>query len=58
MLVSFIQHSIRIFCLLFMCVCHQSCLTLCDPVDCSPPGSTLHGDSSGKDIGVGCHALL
>ena len=21
----------------------QSCLTLCDPVDCSPPGSTVHG---------------
>ena len=22
---------------------HQSCLTLCDPVDCSPPGSSVHG---------------
>ena len=21
----------------------QSCLTLCDPVNCSPPGSSLHG---------------
>ena len=21
----------------------QSCLTLCDPVDCSPPGSSAHG---------------
>ena len=21
----------------------QSCLTLCDPVDCSPPGSFIHG---------------
>ena len=21
----------------------QSCLTLCNPVDCSPPGSSLHG---------------
>ena len=21
----------------------QSCLTLCDPVDCSPPGSCVHG---------------
>ena len=20
----------------------QSCLTLCDPVDCSPPGSSVH----------------
>ena len=21
----------------------QSCPTLCDPVDCSPPGSSVHG---------------
>ena len=21
----------------------QSCLTLCNPMDCSPPGSTVHG---------------
>ena len=21
----------------------QSCLTLCNPVDCSPPGSSVHG---------------
>ena len=36
----------------------QSCLTLCNPMDCSPPGSSVHGDSPGKNIGVGCHALL
>ena len=36
----------------------QSCLTLCDTVDCSPPGSSVHGDSPGKNTGVGCHALL
>ena len=23
--------------------CAQSCLTLCDPMDCSPPGSSVHG---------------
>ena len=27
------------------CVCAQSCLTLCDPTDCSPPGSFAHGSS-------------
>ena len=28
-------------------------------MDCSPaPGSPVHGDSPGKDTGVGCHALL
>ena len=29
-----------------MCVCvwvTQSCPTLCDPMDCSPPGSSVHG---------------
>ena len=36
----------------------QSCLTLCDPMDCSPPGSSVHGDSLSKNTGVGCHALL
>ena len=36
----------------------QSCLTLCDPMDYSPPGSSVRGDSPGKNTGVGCHALL
>ena len=36
----------------------QSCLTLCDSVGCSPPGSSIHGDSPGKNTGGGCHALL
>ena len=27
-------------------------------MDCSPPGSSVLGDSPGKNIGVGCHALL
>ena len=26
-------------------------------MDCSPPGSSVHGDSPGKNTGVGCHAL-
>ena len=28
-----------------VCVCAQSGLTLCDPMDCSPPGSSVHGIS-------------
>ena len=36
----------------------QSCLTLCNPVVYNPPGSSVHGDSPGKNSGVGCHALL
>ena len=35
-----------------------SCPTLCDPMDCSLPGSSVHGNSPGKNPGVGCHALL
>ena len=45
----------------FKCVC--VCLVaqsvqLCDPKGCSPPGSSVHGDSPGKNPGVGCHGLL
>ena len=36
----------------------QSCLTICETMDCSPSGSSAHGDSPGKNTGVGCHALL
>ena len=40
-----------------MCLVAQSCLTLCNPMDYSPPGSSIHGDSPGKNTGVG-YALL
>ena len=36
----------------------QSCLTLCDPIGSSPPGSPHPWDSLGKNIGAGCHFLL
>ena len=36
----------------FICWCCylvvQSCLTLCDPMDCSPPGSSVHGISHAR----------
>ena len=41
-----------------LCLVAQSRPTLCDPLYCSPPGSTVHEDSPGKCTGVGCHALL
>ena len=44
-----------------VCVCAkllQLCLTLWDPMDCNSPGFSVHGDSPGKNTGVGCHALL
>ena len=36
----------------------QSCPTLCDSMDCSPPGSSVHGNFPGKSAGVGCHFLF
>ena len=37
-----------------LCLVSQSCLTPCDPLDCSLLGSSFHGDSPGKNTGVGC----
>ena len=46
--------------ILLVCVClvAQSCLTLCDLMDCSLPGSSVHGNSPGKKTGVGGQAFL
>ena len=35
-----------------LCLVAQLCLAL------FPPGSSVHGDSPGKDTGMGCHGLL
>ena len=36
-------------------ICLIECLTLCDPMDCNPPGSFVHGDSPGKKMsGLPC----
>ena len=40
------------------CLVTQSCTTLFDSMDCSPPGSSVHGDSPGKTTGVVFHVLL
>ena len=44
----------------YLCVSKslQSCQTLCDPMDCSLPGSSVYGDSPGMNTGMGCHFLL
>ena len=41
-----------------MCLVALSCTTLCDHMDCSPPGFSVHGNSPDKNTGVGCRALL
>ena len=42
----------------YVVLCVLSRVQLCDPVDCSPPGSSVHGDSPGKNTRVGCHLCL
>ena len=45
-----------------VCVCARahvlSHMALCDPMDCSLSASSVHGDSPGKNTGVGRHFLL
>ena len=41
-----------------LCLVAQLCLTLYNPINCSPPGPSVHEDSPGKNTGVGCHALF
>ena len=51
---------LRLICLMSMCVrvSRRVSPILCDPMGCSPSGYSVHGDSPGKNNGVGCHALL
>ena len=41
-----------------LCLVAQSFVTLCDPMDCSPPDSAVHRDSPDKNTRVDCRALL
>ena len=36
----------------------QSCLTLCNPIDSSPPGSAIPGILQARTLELGCHFLL
>ena len=40
------------------CSVAQLCLTVCDPMDCSPPRLLCPWDSLDKNPGVGCRAFL
>ena len=45
-----------------VCVCTHSVgqlyLTLCNPMDCSPPGSFIHGILQARILEMGCRVLL
>ena len=45
-------------CVGWVCLVAQSWPTLCVRMCCSPPGSTVHGDSPGKNTGVGSRSFL
>ena len=61
--VSYSHHILQLV-LFYSWACVHACsvaLVVSDsllPADCSPLGSSVHGDSPGKNTGVGCHALL
>ena len=41
-----------------LCLVNQLCPTVWDPMDCSPPSSSVHGNSPGRTTGVSYHFLL
>ena len=60
---AFLTETVSIKSFLFRILAHahsvaQSCLTLCNPTDCSPLGFLCPWDSPGRNTGVGCHCLL
>ena len=44
--------------LIYVCLVAQLCPTLCNYMDCSLPGFSVHGDSPDKNTGVGCQSIL
>ena len=46
------------FCFSVVCLVTQLCPTLCNPLDCSLSGFSVHGDSPGKNAEVNCHFLI
>ena len=52
----------NLYCITLVCLCvcvgRSVMSNLCDPMDWSPPGSSVHASSLVKKTGMGCHALL
>ena len=44
--------------LVHACSAIQSCPTLCDPMDCTPPASSVRRIFLSNNTEVGCHFLL
>ena len=58
LIIHFLDNQNFTFIHTMLCLVTQSCPTLYDPIDCSPPDSSVHGDSPGKNTGVGRLSLL
>ena len=56
--VNMISNMLNYMCLLVNAKSLHSCLTLGDPMDCSSSGSSVYGDSLGKNTRGGYYALL
>ena len=53
-----LEYSLFILSLSVLRLFAQWCLTLCSPMDCSPPGSSVHRDSPGKNTWLGYHGVF
>ena len=54
----FCERKMPVLACAVLCLVAQSCWTFSEPMDCSPPGSSVPGDSPGKNTGVGSLSLL
>ena len=54
------QQNYQVFFILRCCCClvAKSCAILCDPMDCSLPGSSVHGIFQARILQMGCHFIL
>ena len=41
-----------------VCLVAQASLTFCNPIDCGPPGFSVHGILLARKLELDCHALL
>ena len=56
LLAKFLRALWKVISWTVLCLVAQSFLTLCSPMDCRLLGSSIYGDSPGKNTGVGYHA--
>ena len=53
-----LYYTLNMLVIICCCLVAKLCLILCNPIDCSPSGSSEHGISQPTKTGVGCHFFL